>query len=137
MWCCGTERAGSGPVKENPHVQKNSHILFQAYGLLNQKTSSVMNSERSIYSLFYAQSLIVISSNYYHMITYCFRLRDSYKLNQKSEELKILTNQSTLDFLFHYQCLVLPFCCYHISGKLSCIVPGLRTLKTKKIFNQI
>lgn len=59
MWCCGTETAGSGPVKENPHVQKNSHILFQAYGLLNQKTSSVMNSEQSIYSLFYAQSLIL------------------------------------------------------------------------------
>lgn len=132
MWCCGTETAGSGPVKENPHVQKDSHVLFKPYGLLNQKTSSVMNSERSIYSLFYTQSLILPIT-----ITYCFRLQDSYKLNQISEELKILTNQSTLDFLFHYQCLVLPFCCYHISGKLSCIVPGLRTLKTKKIFNQI
>lgn len=44
MWCCGTETAGSGPVKENP--QENNHILFQAYGFLNQKTSSVMNSEQ-------------------------------------------------------------------------------------------
>lgn len=53
-------------------VQKNSHVLFQVYGLLNQKTSSVMNYERSIYSLFYAQSLILPIT-----ITCCFRLRDS------------------------------------------------------------